>query len=345
MATFAGCDRESTITRLPDMPASAPELASMGLAPPSDDELNPRLMRRFGAIVKPAPPSNPALVQLGRELFYEPRLSSTGRISCNTCHPLDKYGTTPTRISVGVNGRVGRRNAPSVYNAVGQFRLFWDGRAPTLEEQALEPLRNPNEMDMSADNLIRRLEAIPGYVEQFRKAFPRERHPVTLAHVGEAMAAFERGLITPSRWDRYINGDSSALSKTEKNGARLFANLGCLVCHAGPYVGGTMFERLGVFAAWPDQSDQGRFEVTRSEADRMVFKVPSLRNVARTAPYFHDGGTVSLGSAVQQMARYQTKTELTATETDLIVAWLDSLTGQIPAEYIREPVLPPSVRP
>ena len=344
LGLLVGCNRTSTVERLATVPPPpAGELASMGPAAPSEGELDPRLMRRFGVINPPAAGAESPVVTLGRELYYDPRLSRTGAISCNSCHPLDRYGTTPTRTSTSIKGRMSLRNAPTVYNVAGEFRLFWDARVATLEEQALVPLLDPVEMGMSAAGLVARLRSIPGYAPQFRRAWPQDPDAITPDHVGAAIAAFERGLVTPARWDRYLAGDTSALSRPEKDGARLFANLGCIVCHAGPYVGGMMMQRLGVFVPWPDQTDQGRFGITHDAADHMVFKVPSLRNVARTAPYFHDGFTDSLDAAVRMMARYQTGTELSDTEAQLLVAWLGSLTGSLPGDYIREPALPPDV--
>jgi cytochrome c peroxidase len=338
-----GCQRESTVTRLQD--AATADLRQLTAAQsPAEEELNPRLLRRFAAIHRPANAPDSTLIHLGRVLFFEPLLSRTGKVSCNTCHPLDRYGTTHTRVSVGVDGRLGRRNAPTVYNVAGQFRQFWDGRAATLAEQALGPVGSPVEMGMAAGAPVRILRAIPQYRALFDSAFPGQADPITLDHVTLAIAEFERGLITPARWDRYLDGDTHALSAAEKEGAKLFANLGCMVCHAGPYVGGTMFEKVGVFAPWPNQTDHGRREVTNNQADDMVFKVPSLRNVVRTAPYFHDGSTDSLDTAVRMMARHQLGVDLTDDEAKSIVAWLGSLTGELPAEYITPPVLPVASR-
>jgi cytochrome c peroxidase len=338
---LAGCQRDATIVRL-DVPTFA--ATHSAAAPLIDQELNPRLLRRFSAIHRPPQGSDSEVIRLGRILYFDPLLSRTGRISCNSCHPLDRYGATGTKVSVGIEGKLGRRNAPTVYNAAGHIGQFWDGRAATLDEQVAGPLGNPDEMGMEAGRLVQVLSAIPEYRAAFARAFPGQEKPITTANVAGAIADFERGLITPARWDRYLDGDTNALTPPEKEGAKLFANLGCLVCHTGANVGGTMFEKLGVFFPWPDQTDHGRFEVTKNPADDMVFKVPSLRNVARTAPYFHDGSTASLDTAVRMMAHHQLGVELSEEEARSIAAWLGSLTGDIPRAYITPPTLPAAVR-
>jgi cytochrome c peroxidase len=338
-----GCTPEATITRLP-APAGG-SAAPVGGADRVYDELSPRLLRRFAPL--PQAPSNATsdLVSLGRTLYYEPLLSRNGKVSCNTCHPLAHYGTTNSRVSLGFDGRPGRRNAPSIYNLAGHVGFFWDGRAATLAEQATGPIEDAHEMGMDAQSVAKVLGGIPGYRDLFQKAFPGERQPEDIGHVATAIAEFERGLITPSRWDRYLQGDTHALTPAEKEGAKLFANLGCMVCHTGAYVGGTMYEKVGIFVPWPNQSDRGRAELTHNPADTMVFKVPSLRNVAETAPYFHDGSAPSLDAAIRMMARHQLGVDLSAEETQSIAGWLGTLTGDIPRAYIAPPELPRATRP
>jgi cytochrome c peroxidase len=342
---LAGCQRDATIVRMQDLPALAATHSAIAAAPLSDQgELNPRLLRRFSAIHRPAQGQDSEVVRLGRILYFDPRLSRTGKISCNSCHPLDRYGATSTKVSVGIDGKLGRRNAPTVYNAAGHFRQFWDGRAATLDEQVAGPLGNPSEMGMEAGRVVQVLGEIPDYQAAFARAFPGQEKPITIGNVASAIADFERGLITPARWDRYLDGDVHALTQPEKEGAKLFANLGCMVCHTGAYVGGTMFEKLGVFVPWPNQMDHGRREVTKNPADDMIFKVPSLRNVARTAPYFHDGSADSLDTAVRMMAHHQLGVDLTEEEARSIAAWLGSLTGDIPRDYITPSTLPAAAR-
>jgi cytochrome c peroxidase len=337
------CGYDTDVSRLPAPPISRAVTTDIG--DKMDAELSPRLLRRFAALpeIPNRPDSN--LVKLGRMLFFEPLISRSGKISCNSCHPLDRFGTTGTRFSVGVNGTLGRRNAPSVYNTSGHLGLFWDGRAANLTDQAMGPLFNPNEMGMEPGALERTLNAIPEYRELFEQAFPHDVHPVRAPNVASAIAEFERGLNTPARWDRYLKGDLNALSAQEKEGAKLFANLGCMVCHTGAYVGGTMYEKLGVFVPWPNQQDHGRREVTHDAADDMVFKVPSLRNVAKTAPYFHDGSAASLDTAIRMMARHQLGVDLSEAEAQLIASWLSSLTGDISGQYTALPKLPQAARP
>lgn len=340
-----GCGRDSSITRLHDVPLiDAVQTVKLNRAGELQEDLSPRLLRRFGAIQQPNNLDSD-LVRLGRKLYFEPLLSRTGKVSCNSCHPLDRYGTLPSKFSIGIDGKMGHRNAPTVYNTSGHVAQFWDGRAPTLAEQAAGPLANPLEMGMSPGRVVGVLNGVSGYRADFEHAFPGQASPITIANVTSAIAEFERGLVTPARWDRYLGGDTRALSPEEKEGARLFANLGCMVCHSGPAIGGTLFEKLGVFVPWPNQSDHGRREVTRNPNDDMVFKVPSLRNVARTGPYFHDGSVSSLDSAVRMMARHQLGVDLTEDEARLIAAWLGSLTGDLPRDYIAEPSLPAAVRP
>ena len=306
--------------------------------------ISPRILRRFAMLEPDGTPRSTALIDLGRMLYYEPRLSRSGEVSCDSCHLLERYGTTSTKVSTGVGGQQGTRNAPSTYHAAGHFAQFWDGRAATIEEQVKGPIEDPREMGMTRADAVAALAGIEGYRVAFRAAFPRDAAPITFDHIAGAIAAFERGLTTPSRWDRFLAGDSTALTAIEQEGATTFANVGCIVCHTGSYVGGSMFEKVGARIPWPEQNDRGRRNVTGNLADDMVFKVPSLRNVARTAPYFHDGSAATLEQAVEAMAHHQLGIELGAGEVRAIVAWLDTLTGDIPTDYIKKPLLPPAAR-
>ena len=284
-----------------------------------------------------------AQVDLGRMLYYENLLSGGHDVSCNSCHPLNAYGADGRPVSYGDAGHTGSRNSPTVYNAAGQAHQFWDGRAATVEEQAKGPILNPAEMAMpDPDAVLAHLEAIPAYRAAFRAAFPGERNPVTYDNVGRAIGAFERGLVTPARWDRLLEGDRSALSRQEVRGAKAFVANGCAACHNGVLVGGGSFQPLGRAASWPAAADSGRFKVTGNPADLYVFKVPTLRNVARTGPYFHDGSVSSLDEAIRLMARHQVGRELTADQVADIRAWLTTLTGELPRAYIAQPQLPAS---
>lgn len=282
-------------------------------------------------------------VELGRMLYYDTRLSKNHDISCNSCHDLANFGVDNKALSDGHKGLQGNRNSPTVYNAAGRHVQFWDGRAADVEEQALGPILNPVEMAMPDEGLVvATLESIPTYVELFQKAFPDSEKPITFENVGIAIGAFERKLVTPARWDRFLQGEKTALSDDEKKGFELFVDTGCVTCHMGPYVGGTMYQKLGLMKPWPNQEDQGRYEVTKKEEDKMMFSVPTLRNITKTGPYFHDGSVEKLDEAVAMMAEYQLGKNLSKEEVSLIVAWLDTLTGTIPQEYIVKPELPAS---
>lgn len=303
-----------------------------------------RLFQPLPAVaVGPAGPPSEELIALGRMLYYDPRLSKSQKISCNSCHDLNRYGVDNEPTSDGHKGQKGDRNSPSVYNAALQFAQFWDGRAADVEEQAKGPVLNPVEMAMPSDKLVVAvLKSMPEYVEAFRRAFPNQKDPVTMDNVARAIGAFERKLLTPARWDKFLAGDSQALTPQEKAGLNTFLEAGCQTCHSGVLLGGDMFQKLGVMKPYPDESDPGRFRVTQREADRMVFKVPPLRNVEKTGPYFHNGKVATLEQAVQEMADYQLGKTLSRKETEAIVAFLKSLTGEIPAAYIKAPELPRS---
>lgn len=283
----------------------------------------------------------PSQVTLGRKLFHETLLSNGHDVSCNTCHALNGYGADGRRVSFGDLGHAGARNAPTVYNAAGQIAQFWDGRAPNVEVQAKGPILNPDEMAM-ADSaaVLAHMRASPEYVHDFAKAFPYDKEPITYDNVGRAIGAFERGLVTPSRWDSYLAGDSTALSPAELRGFTTFVRVGCSSCHAGAYVGGQSFQKLGRVTPWPSLGDSGRIKVTQQPSDLYVFKVPSLRNVERTGPYFHDGSVASLDSAILLMGRHQLGRELTPAQIASIRAWLATLTGELPAAYIAAPPRP-----
>lgn len=328
-------------------PAERAEGAAPARAAVGEYAVNPRLLRRFKpsrtVIAAEGETIVPARVELGRLLFHEPRISRDGSVSCNSCHALDRYGVDGLPTSRGFNGQTGARNAPTVYHAAGNFEQFWDGRAASIEAQALGPILNPIEMAApNADYVVRTLAAVPEYVRSFAEAFPDDPQPLTFVNVGKAIGAFERNLTTRSRWDEYLEGKADALSAKEIKGLREFTNLGCMVCHTGELLGSSMFEKAGVVEAWPNQADQGRFQVTHLPGDRMMFKVPTLRNVAQTAPYFHDGSVPTLDRAVSVMAKHQLGLELSRVEIDAIVAWLGSLTGTLPERYLQPPTLPPS---
>jgi cytochrome c peroxidase len=311
----------------------------------AEPDIDPRFLKRFApvraSIDGPEGPPTREQVELGRKLFFDPRLSRGGEISCNTCHRLDRYGVDGLKTSIGHNGQRGKRNAPTVYHAAGYFQQMWDGRERDVESQAKGPITNPKEMAMtSGQAVVKVLQAIPGYAEAFKQAFPGQPQAVSYDNVGRAIGAFERMLTTPSRWDAYLAGDKNALSREEKQGFKLFMSVGCIACHNGEMLGGGALQKLGAVEPWPNQRDQGRFDVTQIPLDKMLFKVPTLRNVEKTAPYFHDGSADTLEEAVSLMGKHQLGIELTPAETQLMVVWLKSLTGALPEELISPPELP-----
>ena len=307
--------------------------------------VDPGQLRAFApldsAMVSADNPITPTKIALGRMLYYDTRLSADRTVSCNSCHALDNYGVDHRSTSLGIKQQHGGRNAPTVYHAAGQIAQFWDGRAPTVEEQAKGPILNPVEMGMpSGTAVITRLKAIPAYRTAFATAFPDDRDPVSYDNLGRAIGAFERRLETPAPWDAFLEGDQTALTNEQKAGFNTFVGAGCQACHNGAYVGGASFQRIGLVEPWPKQDDPGRFAVTKNPSDRLVFKVPTLRNVVETAPYFSDGQVATLQEAVRLMARHQLGRELSDEQVGAILAWLESLTGAPPAQYIAPPALP-----
>jgi cytochrome c peroxidase len=274
------------------------------------------------------------LVALGRRLFFDAALSADDKVRCASCHDVPNGGDDGKPRSTGVGGKKGVINAPTVLNSSLNFVQFWDGRAATLEDQAGGPIENPLEMGSSLDAVVARLSAKPDYATQFSAVFP---DGVTGVHVREALATFERTLLTPDApIDRFLRGDSSALTAEQREGYELFKSAGCIACHQGENVGGNMFQRFGVMGNYfddrgnPTEADNGRFNVTHNESDRHVFRVASLRNVELTAPYFHDGTAETLDRAVRVMAKYQLGRQLTDDQVDHIVAFLKTLTGKLP---------------
>jgi cytochrome c peroxidase len=312
----------------------------------SREALEQRAKALFGALPAEAPnPANPitaAKVELGRQLYFDARLSKSQQISCNSCHRLDQYGVDHEPTSPGHKGQRGTRNSPTVYNAALHFAQFWDGRAADVEEQAKGPVLNPVEMAMPApDHVLEVIRSIPGYAPLFAQAFPGEADPITYDNVGRAIGAFERGLLTPSPFDAFLNGDLDALSAEQVAGLAKFIEVGCASCHMGATVGGLVFQKLGVVHPFAT-ADAGRFQVTGKEGDKLLFKVPSLRNSAETGPWFHDGSVGSLDEAVRLMAWHQLGKKLDAADVDSIAAFLRSLTGKPDAAYVAEPKPLPS---
>jgi cytochrome c peroxidase len=276
-------------------------------------------------------PVDRARVELGKQLFADRRLSRSGDVACSSCHPLDRFGADGRKLSRGTDNREPPRNTPGIYNVAGFFALLWDGRKDDLVEQAKEVLLSQRVMDASSGKrLASKVAAIPEYASQFAAAFRGERHPVTFDNIARALAAYEETLVSRGRWDRFLEGDKAALTPEEKAGFNRFIDVGCVTCHFGPHIGANMFQKVGLVKAWPDSRDRGRFEITRRDADWMVFRVPTLRNVDRTGPYFHDGSVSDLDTAIEMMAWHQLGKRLDKRDVRLIRSWLVSLTGDPP---------------
>jgi cytochrome c peroxidase len=319
--------------------------------PPETAEVPPTItadsLKIFGTLPEEVTPTayemSEPLVDLGRMLYYEPRLSVNGNMSCNTCHGLNNYGIDGLRFSFGHTGNPVARNSPTVYNAALHVAQFWDGRAADVEEQAKGPILAGGEMGMpSGERVVEVLKAIPGYKPYFEAAFPGISDPITYDHVGQAIGAFERRLMTPGRFDDFLAGDETALTEREQRGLSLFMQTGCTACHYGPALGGNSYSALGAREPYTT-NDPGRYAISGSENDMHVFKVPGLRNIAVTGPYLHDGSIPTLESMVQLMVRHQLGKELNDEQVDDIVTFLRALTGELPAEYTAEPELPPDL--
>ena len=330
-----------------EKPAEKPKPTPVAEVKPPAEAVNAAALTIFKALPKDMNdakyPTSEALVSLGRILYYDARLSKNQEISCNSCHQLDNYGVDSKPTSPGHKGQLGGRNSPTSYNAAGHFVQFWDGRAADVEAQAKGPVLNPVEMAMKDEaSVVAVLKSIPGYADLFKAAFPGEADPITYDNMAKAIGAFERGLVTPGAFDKYLAGDASALTAEQKKGLQTFIDSGCVSCHSGAYVGGSMYQKVGLVEAWPNQKDQGRFDQTKNEADKMMFKVPSLRNIEKTGPYFHDGSVTDLNEAIKMMAKHQVGKELTPEQLAEIRAFLGSLTGEVPAAYVAKPELPAS---
>ncbi len=290
--------------------------------------------------IRPVQQINLSQVELGKKLYFEPRLSKSGFISCNSCHNLSMGGTDNLKTSIGHNWTQGPINAPTVLNSSLNVAQFWDGRAADLKAQAGGPIANPGEMAASHTLAVEVLSSIPDYVIEFKQVFDTDQ--ITIDEVTQAIAEFEKTLVTPnSRFDRWLLGDKDALNATELAGYNLFKTSGCVACHNGPGVGGNSFQKMGLVEPYKtDSKAEGVAGLTGKDADRFKFKVPTLRNVALTYPYFHDGAAQTLTDAVDTMGRLQLGKKFTPEENAQIVAFLKTLTGEQPTFLI--PILPPS---
>ena len=322
---------------------AAPRSAAVSPA----DTLLLRLARSQFQAIRRAPETRDSVLvarqALGRRLFFDPRWSLDGKVSCATCHPPTHYGADTGATSVGVLGRRTPRNVPTVLNAALQFVQHWRGDRRDLEDQAFKALTGPQSGGhASLDDAERRLRALRDYETEFAAAFPEDTPTVSGRHFADALGAYERTLLTPSRFDAYLDGDATALSAAEQAGLRRFLDIGCSGCHNGVGVGGGSFQRFGIvenywLATRSTHVDSGRYDVTHVEADRYVFKVPSLRNAAETGPYFHDGSVATLEDAIRVMGRVQLHRRLEDTDVRSIATFIRSLTGERPPSFAPPP--------
>ena len=311
---------------------------------PADQPTEPLVSVRPNEPIKPIQPAmveNAAAVDLGRKLWFDPRLSKSGSLSCNSCHNLAMGGTDNMPTSIGHRWAEGPINSPTVLNSGLAIAQFWDGRAKTLQEQAGGPIENPLEMASSHEHVVKVLNSIPAYKEEFARAFG-QGDEITIEQITQALAMFEDTLVTPnSRFDQWLAGDDSAITEQELRGYETFKASGCVACHSGELLGGGSFQKFGVFEQYTTKNlSEGRYAVTGNPDDKLLFKVPTLRNIELTYPYFHDGQVNSLEEAVQIMGKIQLNKQFTNEETADIVAFLRTLTGDQP--NLKLPMLPPS---
>ncbi len=277
-------------------------------------------------------PYNKEKAMLGKQLYMDTTLSADGKVSCNTCHDTKTFGVDNQVFSTGINGVMDTPfNSPTTFNAAFNFVQFWNGRAKDLADQARVPFTNPQEMGLNDEaEVIKIIEQNPDYKAKFNKIYGE----INMDNITDAIAEFEKTLITPNApFDRYQKGDENAISEAAKRGWNAFKTNGCVACHQGQNIGGTMYQKIGIFEPYPNQENLGRYEITKVESDKMVFKVPSLRNVAKTAPYYHDGSIPTLDACVQFMAYYQLGKFLDQQTVEDIVAFLESLTGEYNEQF------------
>ena len=342
LLTLAACGTTPTPTPVAPEPAVEPIVAPT----PAPEAVEIPYAGMFQALPTPSAPAGmsddvwQAQVALGQILYFDGRLSINDQISCNSCHGLDTFGVDNEPTSPGHDGTRGGRNSPTTLNAAVHISQFWDGRAADVEAQAVGPILNPIEMGMPDDAaVIAKLAAIEGYTPLFDAAFPGDETALTYPNVGAAIGAFERTLLTPAAFDTFLGGDITALSDEQRAGLDTFVITGCAACHMGVGVGGGMYQKLGLVVPY-ETADPGRFDVTGNEGDRFVFKVPSLRNIEHTAPYFHDGSIATLEEAVSLMATHQLNKELTDDEVTSIILFLKALSAAPDAAAATAPEMP-----
>jgi cytochrome c peroxidase len=324
--------------------------ANMVIAASADEELMIQAKAIFGPLPSSMPsaenPITPAKVKLGHILFWEPRISSDGTVSCVKCHPISLYAADGLRKALGNHCKDNPRNSPCIFNAASEIAAHWIGNRTNVEDQAKQALIGPPSYGMpSYESVEKILKGIKGYAMLFQEAFPKDKDPVTADNFAKAVGAFERTLVTPAPFDDFMNGNASALTEQQKRGLKTFIGTACITCHLSPYLGGQLYQKFGVFKPYEQFTksatiDEGRFAVTKNPAEKFFFKVPVLRNVAETPPYFHDGSVDKLEDAVVIMAKIQLSKDLTEDQVTDIAAFLKSLTGRIPELALTVPVLP-----
>ena len=337
--------RSTPSTVAPPLPVASTPAAPSANARPFDPGQLAVFAPLPASIERPDNLLTPEKVALGRMLWFDARLSKGQDVSCNSCHDVTKAGADSANaapVSTGTKKQKGTRNAPTVFNAAGNFAQGWDSRAALVEELVVPHAAEPSAMGSDAKRLVETVASIPAYAASFKASFPDAKGAVTPETVAMALGAYARKLLTPSRWDKFLGGDESALTSDEKAGLGAFMDASCTTCHAGKYVGGAQNQKLGVASPWPNATDTGRFEITKQDVDRGVFKVPTLRNVTKTGPYLHDGSVASLEEITKMMARHQVGKELTDGQAKSIVTFLGALAGDAPKDLVQKPELPPS---
>ena len=325
-------------------------LVSSALAGEGDNDLITRASQIFGPLPQTMPsdqnPITPAKVKLGKILYYEMRISADGTVSCAKCHPISLYAEDGLKVAKGNNCKDNPRNSPTILNAAAQISAHWIGNRTNVEDQAKQALVGPPSFGMPSYEAVEKiLRGMKGYFALFQEAFPGEKEPVTVDNFAMAIGAFERTLVTPAPFDDFMKGNASALTEQQKRGLKTFLDTGCMTCHFSPYLGGQMYQKFGVMEPYAKYTksvkiDEGRFVVTKNEADKFVFKVPVLRNVAMTPPYFHDGSVDKLNRAIWIMAKIQLGKELSDQQTGDIAVFFTALTGKISEDAMTVPILP-----
>lgn len=315
-----------------------------------DGELMNKARTLFGPLPASMPspdnPITPEKVKLGRALFWEKRISVDGTVSCAGCHPVGLYAADGLKKAIGNTCKENPRNAPTIFNAASQISEHWIGNRTSVEDQAKQALVGPPSFGMpNYESVEKILKGMKGYVAMFKEAFPNDKDPVTADNFAKAVGAFERTLMTPAPFDDFLQGNAAALTDQQKRGLKTFMDTGCPTCHFSPYLGGQLYQKFGLIEPYAKYTksetiDEGRFAITKNPAEKFFFKVPVLRNVADTPPYFHDGSVARLGNAITIMAKIQLAKDLTPEKADDVVSFLMSLTGRIPDAALIVPVLP-----